>query len=38
VLIFGPYAPPGRVSASDVGALGTLCIDWIHAQRPPEQQ
>jgi hypothetical protein len=38
VLIFGPYAPPGRVSATDVGALGTLCIDWIRAQRPPETQ
>jgi hypothetical protein len=37
VLIFGPYAPAGRVSASDVGALGTLCMDWIRAQRPPEQ-
>jgi hypothetical protein len=36
LLIFGPYAPAGRVSASDVGALGKLCMDWIRAQRPPE--
>jgi hypothetical protein len=36
VLIFGPYAPPGRVSASDVSALNELCIDWIRAQRPEE--
>lgn len=37
VLIFGPYAPAGRVSGSDVGALATLCMDWIRAQRPPEK-
>ena len=36
VLIFGPYAPADRVSASDVGALNELCIDWVRAQRPPE--
>lgn len=34
VLIFGPYAPPERVSAADVSALNALCIDWIRAQRP----
>jgi len=38
VLIFGPYAPAGRVSAGDVGALSALCMDWIRAQRPPEQK
>lgn len=37
VLIFGPYAPPDRVSASDVGRLNELCMDWIRAQRPPER-
>jgi hypothetical protein len=37
VLIFGPYAPAGRISASDVGALSQLCISWVRAQRPPEQ-
>lgn len=37
VLIFGPYAPAGRVSGSDVGALAALCMDWIRAQRPPEK-
>jgi hypothetical protein len=36
VLIFGPYAPPGRVSASDASALNALCLDWVRAQRPPE--
>jgi len=36
VLIFGPYAPADRVSASDVGALNELCLDWIRAQRPAE--
>ncbi|MGD8339887.1 MAG: DUF4381 domain-containing protein [Gammaproteobacteria bacterium] len=36
VLIYGPYAPPDRVSADDVNALNTLCLDWIRAQRPPE--
>jgi len=34
VLIFGPYAPPDRVSAGDVGALNELCMDWVRAQRP----
>lgn len=37
VLIFGPYAPADRVSASDVALLNELCIDWVRAQRPPEQ-
>ena len=37
VLIFGPYAPAGRVSGSDVGALASLCMDWVRAQRPPEK-
>jgi hypothetical protein len=37
VLIFGPYAPPGRVSADDASALNELCLDWVRAQRPPEQ-
>lgn len=37
VLIFGPYAPAGRVSGSDVGALAALCMDWIRSQRPPER-
>jgi hypothetical protein len=32
VLIFGPYAPPDRVSAEDVSALNNLCIDWVRAQ------
>jgi hypothetical protein len=35
MLIFGPYAPAGRVSGSDVGALAALCMDWIRAQRGP---
>lgn len=37
VLIFGPYAPANRVSADDVGALNTLCLEWVRAQRPVEQ-
>jgi len=37
VLIFGPYAPADRVSASDVSALNALCIDWVRAQRPRER-
>jgi len=36
VLIFGPYAPPDRVSAEDVSALNGLCIDWVRAQRAGE--
>lgn len=36
VLIYGPYAPAERVSAGDVGALNSLCLDWVRAQRPPE--
>ena len=36
VLIFGPYAPAERVSAGDVRALNSLCLDWVRAQRPPE--
>jgi len=36
VLIYGPYAPPDRVSADDVTALNSLCLDWVRAQRPPE--
>lgn len=37
ILIFGPYAPPGRVSLDDASALNELCRDWVRAQRPPEQ-
>jgi hypothetical protein len=37
VLIYGPYAPANRVSADDVSALNTLCLDWVRAQRPAEQ-
>jgi len=37
VLIYGPYAPAGRVSAGDASALNELCLDWVRAQRPPEQ-
>lgn len=37
VLIFGPYAPPERVGAADVGALNELCIDWVRAQRAGER-
>ena len=37
VLIYGPYAPENRVSADDVNALNTLCLDWVRAQRPAEQ-
>jgi hypothetical protein len=36
VLIYGPYAPPERVSGNDVSALNELCIDWVRAQRPRE--
>jgi hypothetical protein len=36
ILIFGPYAPPDRVSAGDVDALNELCMDWVRAQRPRE--
>jgi len=36
VLIFGPYARPGRVSPDDASALNELCLDWVRAQRPPE--
>lgn len=38
LLIFGPYAPSGRVSASDVDVLNALCIEWIRAQRPPTEE
>jgi Domain of unknown function (DUF4381) len=38
VLIFGPYARPDRVSAGDVSTLNQLCVEWIRAQRPLEQQ
>jgi len=34
VLIYGPYAPADRVSAEDISALNTLCLDWVRAQRP----
>jgi hypothetical protein len=37
MLIFGPYAPPDRVSAADAGTLNELCLDWVRAQRPPEK-
>ena len=37
VLIFGPYAPPDRVSAGDASTLNELCLDWVRAQRPPER-
>lgn len=33
ILIYGPYAPKGRVGADDVSALNSLCIDWVRAQR-----
>jgi hypothetical protein len=33
VLIYGPYAPPERVSAADVSALSELCVDWVRTQR-----
>lgn len=33
VLVFGPYARPDRVSATDVSALNQLCMDWVQAQR-----
>jgi hypothetical protein len=36
VLISGPYAPPDRVSAGDVSALNSLCLDWVRAQHPQE--
>lgn len=36
VLIYGPYAPPDRVSGGDVSALNELCMDWVRAQRPRE--
>ena len=36
VLIYGPYAPADRISADDVSALTTLCLDWVRAQRPAE--
>lgn len=36
VLIYGPYAPPERISAGDVSALNALCMDWVRAQRPPQ--
>jgi hypothetical protein len=34
VLIFGPYAPDGRVTLEDVQTLNLLCMDWIRTQRP----
>jgi hypothetical protein len=34
VLIFGPYAPDGRVTLDDVQTVNLLCMDWIRAQRP----
>lgn len=37
VLIFGPYAPAGRVSATDAAALNAVCLDWVRAQRPQEK-
>jgi len=36
-LIFGPYAPPDRVTVNEVGAINELCMDWVRAQRPPER-
>jgi len=35
-LIFGPYAPPDRVTVSEVDSINELCMDWVRAQRPPE--
>lgn len=32
-LAVAPYAPPGRVRADDVAAIGTLCVEWVDAQR-----
>ena len=31
-LAVAPYAPPGRVRAAEVAALGGLCVDWVAAQ------
>jgi hypothetical protein len=33
LMIYGPYAPPGRVAREDVATLTDLCIEWIGAQR-----
>jgi hypothetical protein len=32
-LAVAPYAPPGRVRAAEVATLGSLCVDWVAAQR-----
>jgi hypothetical protein len=32
-LALAPYAPPGRVRAAEVATLGSLCVDWVAAQR-----
>jgi hypothetical protein len=32
-LAVAPYAPPGRVRTEEVAALGSLCVDWVKAQR-----
>jgi hypothetical protein len=36
ILLFGPYAPPERVSLDDALALNTLCVDWIRSHKRPE--
>jgi hypothetical protein len=33
LMIYGPYAPPGRIARDDVQALNELCIAWVAAQR-----
>jgi len=33
LMIYGPYAPPGRVASEDVRSLNELCIEWVSAQR-----
>lgn len=34
MLIYGPYAPPERVSLDDALSLNGLCTEWVRAQRP----
>ncbi|MDX1561281.1 MAG: DUF4381 domain-containing protein [Gammaproteobacteria bacterium] len=37
LLIYGPYAPEGRVGPDDVESLARLGIEWVRAQRPAEK-
>jgi hypothetical protein len=37
-LAVAPYAPPGRVRAAEVALLGSLCVDWVFAQRKQRKQ